>query len=182
MVAVGFLFTFRALKPFPLPDHRKLLLICVLVLTALLFINYFFIGEYFEEYIPDLPIKVNIQGLFLVVVIWVLFYIVFKRIVKQHDSVSIAYLAIFGGLIVLFSELIFQTFRVSAMEEMSNFERLKSFLLGTLIMSVLATLMAFSTALDLKIKNRVLITAINIGTAALFYFLGPYVLSFIQGE
>lgn len=179
---MGFLFNFPILKPFPLPDHRKLLLISVLVLTALLFINYFFIGEYFEEYIPELPIKVNVQGLFVVAVIWVLFYIVFKRIVKQHETVSIAYLTIFGCLIVLFGELIFQTFRVSAMEDVANVERLKSFLLGVLVMPALATLMAFSTALDLKIKNRVLITTINIGTALLFYFSAPYVLSFIKGE
>jgi len=182
MVAVGFLFNFRVLKPFPLPDHRKLLLISVLVLTALLFVNYFFIGEYFEEYIPDLPVKINIQALFIVAVLWVLFYIVFKRIVKRHDNISVAYLTIFGCLIVLFSELIFQTFRVGEMEYATNPERLKSFLLGILVTPALATFMAFSTALDLKIKNRVLITAINIGTGALLFFTAPYVLSFIKGE
>jgi hypothetical protein len=182
---VGFLFIFRALKPFPLPDHRRLLLISVLVLTAFFFIDYFFLQdilqELFLQFFADLPINVNISALLIIPFIWGLFYFVFKRILKQDDNISIIYLTMFGCLIVLFSELIFQVYRLT-MSEMTNLEKLRTFLIAVLGSAVLSGFMGFSTAVDIKIKNRLLTWVINVGTAALLYFSSFYLLNFIKGE
>ena len=163
-----------------MPDHRKLLLISVLVLTALLFINFFFISEYLPEHIPDTPI--NISGLFWVVCIWILFHVVFKRILKQDDTISLAFLTVFGGLIVLFSELIFQTYRLTTIEDISDKEAIRSFLIAVVGLPLFSSFFAFPTALDLKVKNRALTTFVNIGIGVLLYFSAPYILSFIKGE
>ena len=65
MVAVGFLFNFRALNPFLVPDHRKLLLISVLAFTALLFIEHFVILNLFSETTPEN--LTMISGFYLIV-------------------------------------------------------------------------------------------------------------------
>jgi hypothetical protein len=181
---VGFLFNFLSLKPFSLPDHRKLLLICVLVLTAFLFINFCIIREYLPEYFPNA--QVIIPGILWGGFIWALFHVVFKRILKGNDSVSLAYLTIFGALIVLFSELIFQTCRIAtdmaSDEILSDNEAVRMFLLSVLGLPIVSVFFSFPTALDLKYKNRALTTIVNIAMGLLFYFSAPYVASFIKGE
>lgn len=182
MVAVGFLFNFRALKPIPVPDHRKLLLISVLIFTALLFIEHFVILILFEDVTPDT--LYIITGAFLVFAIYLQFYVVFKRIVKQDEDnkIGVAYLTAFGCLIVLFSSIIFQTYRQTEFSEITNEDRIRIFMIGAPGFTIVAGIFALSVAVDVKIKKRWLTTLINIGIALLFYFAGPYGISFIKGE
>ena len=182
MVAVGFLFNFRTLKPFPLPDHRKLLLISVLVFTALLFIEHFFVFILYDDVASD--ILYPITGLFLVFIIYLEFYVVFKRILKQDEDnkISVAYLTAFGCLIVLFSSIIFQTFRQTEFSEITNEDRIRIFMIGAPGFSIVAGIFAFSVAVDLKMKKRWLTALVYIGMGVLFYFLGPYAKGLIQGE
>jgi hypothetical protein len=167
-----------------LPDHRKLLLICVLVLTAFLFINFFFLRTYLPEYIGDM--RINIPGLLWIAFIWALFHVVFKKILKENDAIGLGYLIVFGALIVLFSELIFQTCRIAtdmASDDISSDkEAIKLFFISVLGLPVLSLFFSFPTALDLKYKNRVLTTAVNIGIGLLVYFTAPYIINFVKGE
>jgi hypothetical protein len=163
-----------------LPDHRKLLLISVLVLTALLFINFLFLYEHLPERIPGTPIIIS--GLFLMVCYEVLFYIVFKRILKQHETISVAYLTIFACLIVLFSEIIFQTYRQTTLSYITNEDRIRIFLIGVLGLPAFAGILALPIAVDVKYKNRWITTLLNIGVGLSLYFASPYVLTFVKGE
>ena len=179
MVAVGFLFTFRALKPFPLPDHRRLLLISVLVLTALLFIDYFFIHEYLPTHIPA-PTPISITGLFIVISLSVVFYVVFRKILKQNSELSIVYLMVFGSLITLFSEVIFQFYRLLIMEDVTSEERMSYFLKGVIGIPVYSLVISLTIALDAKYKNRWLNTLVIVGFLVIFYYAGPYILTIIR--
>jgi hypothetical protein len=152
----------------------------VLVLTALLFIDLLLLHEFLPERIPGTAI--NISGLFILVCFEVLFYVVFKRILKQHDATSVAYLTIFGCLIVLFSEIIFQTYRQTTLSYLTNEDRIRMFLTGVLFLSAFAGITAFPVAVDLKYKKRWLTTVLNIGVGLSLYFASPYILSFIKGE
>lgn len=165
-----------------MPDHRKLLLVSVLALTALLFIEHFFILNLYSEVTPD--ILYPISGLFLVFVIYLEFYVVFKRILKQDEDnkISVAYLTAFGCLIALFSSIIFQTFRQTEFSEITNEDRIRIFLIGSPGFTIVAGIFAFSVAVDVKIKKRWLTTIVFIGVGVLFYFLGPYATSLIKGE
>ena len=182
MVAVGFLFNFRELKPFPLSDHRKLLLISVLVFTALLFIEHFVILNLFSELTPENLTKVS--GFYIIVVTWIELYVVFKRIVKQDEDnkVGVAYLTAFGCLIILFSSIVFQTYRQTEFSEITNEDRIRMFMIGAPGLTLISGIFAFSIAVDVKIKKRWLTTLINIGIVLLFYFAGPYGISLIKGE
>jgi len=150
------------------------------VLTALLFLDFLVLHEYLPERIPGTPIVIS--GLFLMVCYEVLFYIVFKRILKQHDTISMAYMTIFGCLIVLFSEIIFQTYRQTTFSYITNEDRIRVFLIGVLSQSAFAGILALPIAVDVKYKNRWITTLLNVGVGLSFYFAAPYVLSFIRGE
>jgi hypothetical protein len=106
---------------------------------------------------------------------------VFKIILKQDDTISISYLTVFGCLIVLFSEIIFQSYRQVSFSEITNEERIRIFLMGVIGMPVLTSILAFKVAVELKYKNRLINTLIFIGIGLLGYFASPYVLSFIKG-
>ncbi|OQP65205.1 hypothetical protein A3860_16155 [Niastella vici] len=163
-----------------MPDHRRLLLISVLVLTTLLFIDFLILHEFLPERIPGTPIVIS--GLFLFVCYEVLFYTVFKRILKEDDTISVTYLAIFACLIVLFSEIIFQTYRLTTFSYITNEDRIRIFLIGVLGLSAFAGVLALPIAVDVKYKNRWITTLLNVGVGLAFYFVSPYVLSFIKGE
>jgi hypothetical protein len=179
MVAVGFLFNFRELKPFPLPDHRKLLLISVLVLTALLFVEYFFIHDNLPEYIPDTPI--NITGLYLVVCCGGILYFVFRKMIKEHQELSISYLVTFGTLIVLFSEVIFQFFRQFTFDETyTNAERVRYFFKGVIGLSIGGSFLALMIALEFKLKNRFVHILIIAGCLIIFYYAKPYIMEMLK--
>jgi hypothetical protein len=179
MVAVGFLFNFPALKPFPLPDHRKLLLIGVLVLTALLFVDYFVIHEYLPGHIPDTPI--NITGLYLVVCFGGVLYFVFRKMLKEHQELSVSYLVIFGTLIVLFSEVIFQFFRQFTFDETyTNAERVRYFFTGVAGLSIAGGFLALMIALEFKLKNRLVHILIIAGCLILFYYVSPYIIELLK--
>jgi hypothetical protein len=172
---------YALIKYLPLPDHRKLLLISVLVLTALLFIDILLVHEYLPERIPDTPI--NISGLFLVACIWILFYVIFKRILKQHDTIGVVYLTVFGCLIVLFSEIIFQSYRqIGFTEIIADEDRLRIFLIGVLGVTAFAGMLGFCIAVELKYRKKWLTTLLYVGIGFLFYLASPYILSFIKGE
>jgi hypothetical protein len=179
---VGFLFIFLDLKPFPLPDHRKLLLISVLVFTALLFIEHFLVVSLYEDVTPD--ILYPISGLFLVFVTYMEFYVVFKRILKQDEDnkISVVYLTAFGCLIVLFSSIVFQTYRQTGFSEITNADRIRIFMIGAPGFAFVSGLFAFSVAIDVKIKNRWLTTLVYAVIGVMFYFLGPYMSGFVKGE
>ncbi|MBO9201236.1 MULTISPECIES: hypothetical protein [Niastella] len=163
-----------------MPDHRKLLLVCVLIFTALLFINFFVVHEFFPEDVPGAGKAIS--GLFLLVCFEVLFYVVFKRILKQHETLSVAYLTIFGCLIVLFSGLIFQTYRQATLEYTTNEDRIKIFLIGVLGLTAVAGITAFPVAVDVKYKKRWLTTLLNIGIGLLFLLGVPYLFSLLKGK
>jgi hypothetical protein len=151
----------------------------VLVLTALLFINYFFIGEYFEEFIPDTPI--NISGLYLIVCFGSLYYFVFRKMLKEHPQLSIAYLVVFGTLIVLFSEMIFQFYRQFTFDETyTNAERIRYFFTGVVGMSIGGSFLALMIALEFKLKNRLVHILIIAGCLIIFYFAKPYIIEILK--
>lgn len=178
LYTVGFFFNFPALKPFPLPDHRRLLLICVLVLTALLFVDYFFIHEYLPEYIPETPI--HISGLYLIVSLGGVYYFVFKKMLREHPQISIAYLVIFGALIVLFSEVIFQCCRQFTLDETyTNAERIRYFFTGVAGMSVLGGILALMIVLEFKLKNRLLHILIIAVFLIILYYTKPYLMEIL---
>ncbi|AEW00828.1 hypothetical protein A4D02_12785 [Niastella koreensis] len=164
-----------------MPDHRKLLLVCVLVLTAILFIDLLLVREYLPEHIPGTPI--NVFGLFIIVCWEVLFHVVFRRILKQHDYISVLYLTVFACLIVLFSEILFQTYRQLAFDETyTDQDRIRIFLIAVIGMPLFAAALAFPVAVDIKYKKRWLTTMLYAVLGASCYFAMPYVLSFIRGE
>jgi hypothetical protein len=108
---------------------------------------------------------------------------VFRRIVKQHDIVGVVYLTVFACLIVLFSEILFQTYRQTTFDETyTDQDRIRIFLMGVIGMPVFAAAMAFPVAVDVKYKKRWLTTLLNVGIVVLFYFASPYLLSFLKGE
>ena len=109
-------------------------------------------------------------------------YVVFKRILKQDDSTGLFYLVIFGSLIVLFSELIFQTYRQTTYSDMENAERLRIFFIGVLGMSAYSAILGFLIAFQLKYKKGWITTLLTVAIVYLFYFSGPYILSFIKGQ
>jgi hypothetical protein len=154
----------------------------VLVFSVLLFIDHFVVRELFSEVMPEDLNKIS--GLFLIVCSWAEFYIAFKRILKQDDNnkISVAYLTAFGCLIILFSSIIFQSYRQTTFSEITNEDRIRNFMIGVLGFTVLNGILAFSIAVEVKLKIKWLTTLVNIGIGLLFYFGGPYVLSFIKGE
>lgn len=146
-----------------------------------LFIDELLLREYLPEHIPDTPI--NISGLYIVVCFQVLFHVVFRRILKRHDSIGVLYLTVFGCLIVLFSEILFQTYRQTTFDEtFTDQDRIRIFLIGVIGMPILAAAMAFPVAIDVKYKKRWLSTLIFVGIGASFYFASPYIMSFLNGE
>jgi hypothetical protein len=158
-----------------LPDHRKLLLISVIVLTALFFIDYFFVRENLPDYIPNTPIKAG--GVFLFLCFLGVYYVVFKRILKEDDTISVFYLMVFGLLIVLFSEVIFQFYRATTLEYATNGERTLFFIKNVLLASVVSTFWALMMAFDFKYKNpliRWLSTAVGVGLIFAFKYAAEY--------
>jgi len=169
------------------PDHRKLLLVSVLVLTAVFFIEHFFLhDEYFflpddlPDFISNSPLAIG--GLFLALCMMVEYYIVFKWILKQDDTISLFYLAIFGCLIALFSEVIFQFYRQFEFADLTNAERMIFFLKDVLVSTALGGFIAFMEAFGLKYKKTYpyLTTLINIGFFVLFKYSFPYLKDFLN--
>jgi hypothetical protein len=153
----------------------------VLILTAASFIDELLLREFLPEHIPDTPI--NISGLYIFVCYEVLFQVVFRRIIKRHDIVGAVYLTVFACLIVLFSEILFQTYRQTTFDETyTDQDRIRIFLIGVIGMPVFAAAVAFPIAIDVKYKKRWLTTLLNVGIVASFYFASPYILSFLKGE
>lgn len=168
-----------------MPDHRRLLLISVLVLAALFFIEYFFLrDEYFflpddlSDFISNQPIPIG--SIFLVLCFWGEYYIVFKRILKEDDTISIWYLIVFGALIALFSEVIYQFYLQFTFTDITNSNRMWIFFKGVLAFTVLGSIMAFSTAYDLKYKNRWISGLVFIGLFLIFRFTFPYIKEFLS--
>jgi len=153
----------------------------VLALTALLFIDHFVIFEALAELLPDS--RLILSGLFLMICYWVLFYVLFKRILKQDEDnkISVGYLTAFACLIVLFSQVIFQSYQQTTIAEITNEHRIRIFLIGVFGSTGSAGLFALTIALDLRLKNRWVTTLAIVVLGCLFYFGGPYILSFVKG-
>ena len=115
---------------------------------------------------------------------WVLFYVLFKRILKQDEDnkINVVYLTAIGCLIVLFSQVIFQSYRQTTFEYVTNEERIRIFMLGVFGSTGVAGLIALVVALHLRLKNGWVTLLAIVGLLSLSYFGGPYVLSFIKGE
>jgi hypothetical protein len=182
---VGFFVIFLLLKPIPVPDHRKLLLISVLVLTALFFIEHFFLHDQYFFLPDDLPDfisnkPISIGSLFLVLSFLGEYYFVFKRILKQDDTISIWYLIVFGALIALFSEVIYQFYLQFTFSDIANSDRVWTFFKGVLVFTVLGSIMAFSIAYDLKYKNRWISNLVFIGLFVIFNYTFPYIKDFLS--
>jgi hypothetical protein len=146
------------------PDHRKLLLISVLVLTALFFIDYFFIRDVLPEYIPNTPVRAG--GVFLFLCFLGVYYVVFKRILKKDDTISVFYLVSFGCLIALFSEAIFQFYRAFSMIDLTNAEKSWFFFKNIILATVMSCIVALVMAFEFKYKKpwiRWVSTVIGVG-------------------
>jgi len=162
-----------------MPDHRKLILLGVLILASLYFIDYFFLSNLLPERIeiPDIT-TINIRGLYLIACLWVVNYFLIKSILKKDPEMSLTYLTMFGFLIALLSEFIFQSFRQFTFSDITNVERIKIFVWGILGLPLVASGIAFSVAFDFKYKNRLLATIVNISFGALLlgvaYLLNHY--------
>lgn len=166
-----------------MPDHRRLLLISVAVLTALFFIEYFFLrNEYFflpdglPEFIPHGPLSVS--GVYLYLCFLGIYYVVFKRILKQNDTISVGYLIIFGFLIALFSEVIFRFYVVTTLSDLTSAERAWVFIKSVLLFSVMSIILALIMAFDLKYKNP-LIRWISTFIGVVLMFSLKYVVEYL---
>jgi hypothetical protein len=160
------------------PDHRRLLLISILVLTALFFIEYFFLRDLLPEYIPYTSFKAN--GAFLIICLIGVYFVVFKRIIKQNPELSVGYLIVFGVLIALFSEVIFQVYRLFNFEYSTNAEKARYFFTAVLAMSAIGSIMAVNVAIDVKYNSRWINFLVIAGMLLIFYLAGPYVLNLMK--
>jgi len=138
--------------------------------------EYFFLPDFLQELLPDSVINkpMPIGGLFLFLGLWGLYYVVFKRILKQDDSISMWYLIVFGGLIALFSEVIYQFYRQFTFDDVANWERMLIFFKGVLALTVFSSIIAFSTAYDLKYKNRWISSVIVFGLLFIYKYAVEY--------
>jgi len=159
------------------------------VLTALFFVEYFFLhDEYFflpdflQELLPDdiLNKPMSIGALFLVLSMFGLYKVVFKRILKQDDSISMWYLVVFGALIALFSEVIYQFYRQFTFTDIANSERILVFFKDVLVLTALYSILAFSMAYDLKYKNRWVSSFIMIGLIFLYKYVAENYLGLMK--
>jgi len=149
--------------------------VSVLVLTALFFIDFLILRENLPDYIPNTPIKVS--GLYLFLCYMGVYYVVFKRILKENDTISVGYLTIFGFLIALFSEIIFQCYRVAVLTDVSNAERAWSYARSILMTSVFSSILSFMMAIDIKYKfwwARWISTIIGVGLMFAFKYAAEY--------
>lgn len=95
-----------------------------------------------------------------------IYYVVFKIILKKDDNIGVFYLIVFGFLIALFSEVIFQFYRVFYMIDMTSAEKAWYFIKNVLLASVMSIVIALMMAFDLKYKKswiRWVSTTIGVG-------------------
>jgi hypothetical protein len=87
---------------------------------------------------------------------------------------------VFGFLITLLSEAIFQFYRMLVMEDVTNEERMSCFLKGVIGIPVYTLVVSFPIALDAKYKNRWLNTLVIVGILIASYYAGPYILKILK--
>lgn len=154
-----------------MPSTRKLILISVLIL-AVWFIAEYLMHGLIGEYFPNAPLKVS--GFIVTVGIFVLFNIVFRIILRNHPGTSIASLVATGSIIVLLSEIIFQTYRQLTFTDITTTERVRYFVFPVMGLTLLSTLIAFGEAMDIKYKKRWLNAVILIGYFVILYVMTSY--------
>ena len=100
------------------------------------------------------------------------------RVMGVLARIALCYL--FGALIVLFSEVIYQFYLQFTFTDITNSVRMWIFFKGLLPFTVLGSIMAFSTAYDLKYKNRWLSTLVTIGIFFILGYASPYLKDFLN--
>lgn len=155
-----------------MPDHRKWLLIAVVALTAWFLIDYLFVRTHLPDYIPDTPIRIS--GLFIFIGIMATHHFSFKKILKDNPETSFSYLVIFGGLMGLLSELLFQTYRVYTFEDETSQGKVWLLCSSVFMSTLMITCIAVSIAIDQKYKKRWLGTLVLFGCFFLIKYAGEY--------
>lgn len=154
-----------------MPANRKLILISVLILAA------WFIAEYLMhgligEYFPSAPLKVS--GFIVTIGIFLVFNILFRIILRNNPGTTIAALVLTGSVIVLLSEIIFQTYRQLTFTDITTADRVRYFVFPVLGLTVLSALIAFGEAMDIKYQQRWLNAVILIGYFVILYVMSSY--------
>jgi len=157
-----------------LPDHRRLILLSALGLTVLLFLEYFIHDQWelVPDYIPGTPIRIT--GLFIILSYYLVFILLFRHILKQDPNTNFFYLIVLGSIVVFISEIVFQSFRQVTFENVTPEERIRFFLVGVIGMPILASVVTFSVAFNMKFKNKILGTAITIALFLILRFVAEY--------
>lgn len=174
-------------------EHRRLLFISVLVLSAL-----FFIGFFFYDYIPkSIPgTLIRIDGAYMLICYAGTYYISFNRLLRaqakhiynqpfaQRRTVRIRQfnlkeLVLFGGLIALLSAIIFQFYRQFNVEGIANVSKLWAFFTHVINMTIVGVIAASLIAIDFKLKNRLHYYMILGGFLLVYYITQPYTMHFL---
>lgn len=173
------------LEPIPkktLLDYRKILLLAIAGLTVLFFIEEFFLHEKLPTQEWE-GVTINWRGLYFVGSIYLVFYLTFKKILQQDPLISVFYLIAFASLIVLFSELIFQSYLVAKAQyndEQLFPSHIMFFLANLLIQPLISLAFSVPMAVELRHKNRVLGYVLFLVLGGLFWYLFVY-LRLLQG-
>lgn len=120
----------------------------VLVLVNLLLFWLWFYSPFeVPQLIPGTPI--NIHGMVLVFTfMWVLIY-QSKQIIKMQPGVNVIWLTAYGTLTCLIAEIFIQLTKAFT----GDTDRIFSFLLGVMNMTIFCTFLSFFVAYQLKTKN-----------------------------
>lgn len=165
------------LDPVPQPsilDHRKLLLYAIAALTAL-----FFLQDFLRAVVPHrIEVSgstINIYGLMILVSLGLVFYIMFKKVLAQTPAISVFYLVIMACLVVLFSELIYQSYvMASSGSEVTTNDRIVFFLIQILLQPIVSLVVSVPLAIELRYKNSLYGTIAFIVLAGIGWYLVVY--------
>ena len=150
-------------------NHRKIILLAIACLTAL-----YFIENLLHEKLAPFEIagyKILPAGLFLFGSIALTVYLTLRTVFKKDPTLGFPYLVIMGVVVVFLSELIFQTYVQATWTGDEAADRVFFFFRNLLIMPLLGMVVALQVAVDLKYKNRLLSTAVSIGTTAIGFIV-----------
>jgi len=103
------------------------------------------------EHVPGT--NLNITGLFLIALFIGVFISLHSSILKRDKSISIWKLTLAGIITSLVAESLFQIIRVSMLTGISLAERVKYFLIASIGVSLLAAVISFFVAFQLKTKR-----------------------------
>jgi hypothetical protein len=143
------------------------LLIALLLQWGLIFFSPFDI----PEYIPNTPI--NILGLLLLVTLLITLIFLNKKILQRDQSVSIGRLTLIGTFVCFLSETAFQLIRQPTLQA-TGIERFGFILEGIINVTILAAIMSFFIAFQMKTKRTGLLLLFIVLFLVLFQVAKPF--------